>query len=258
MHVCRFRFSIPLFMLAFSILIAYASSSSYKGHPCGVSTSTNSSSIVRNNAYVALERTTEIRLVNGVAQVSTTGRSLIGRDEAGRTVSVLFPEGQFADAYQHPLAIMISDPALRMRVHENPRTKIAMIFRDTTSARRKHTRNTCGGSSRRPGQANAGFSRAGLTLISTRQLPQRQINGMTAIGTQSVFKPLGGVASPILRIVSETWYSPELHINVLSSSFDPRVGESITEVTDIKASSPDPSYFKLPAGFRVTGVLPVQ
>jgi hypothetical protein len=258
MHVCKFSSSIPLLMLALSTLIGYASSSSHNGQPCGISRNTNSSSIVRNNPYVALERTTEIHLLNGVAQVSTTGRSLVGRDETGRTVSVIFPEGQFGDAYQNPLAIMISDPALHMRIHENPRTKIATVLRRTTSAQQKSTANTCSGSFTRSDATDTRFSSAGLTLISTRQMPKRTVNGISAVGTQNIFKPLGSNEASPVRIVSETWYSPELHITVQSSSFDPRFGESITEITDLVPRPPDPRYFKIPPGYRISEILPAQ
>ena len=59
------------------------------------------------------------------------------------------------------------------------------------------------------------------------------------------------MSAPI-EIVSETWYSPELHTMVLRKHSDPRVGETTFRLTDIKRNEPDASLFQAPAGTKIS------
>jgi hypothetical protein len=85
-------------------------------------------------------------------------------------------------------------------------------------------------------------------------MPYREINGIAASGIKKIFVPLVTSESSMVRIVAETWYSPELGINVLSTSFDPRVGGSITEITDIRRKPPDLRYFEIPDEYQITTI----
>jgi hypothetical protein len=116
---------LPIVVLVCFILIIQAGSQAHTIEGVfGASKDGDNSVLVRNNPYVALERTTEIRLVNGAAEVKMSGKSLVGRDELGRTVSVLFPDREYnGGPNKKPLSIMILDPVLHRRIHENPRTR---------------------------------------------------------------------------------------------------------------------------------------
>jgi len=48
-------------------------------------------------------------------------------------------------------------------------------------------------------------------------------------------------------ITSEEWYSPDLHVVMLKKQNDPRTGETILRLTDIKRVEPDPLMFHVPA-----------
>jgi hypothetical protein len=62
--------------------------------------------------------------------------------------------------------------------------------------------------------------------------------------------PAGAVGnSKAIESVRERFYSPELKMTVFSRSADPRSGEQIYKLTDIKRSEPDAALFKAPAGF---------
>ena len=54
------------------------------------------------------------------------------------------------------------------------------------------------------------------------------------------------------QIVSERWYSPELHIVVMGKRSDPRTGEMVYRLTNISRSEPARSLFDAPADFTVT------
>jgi hypothetical protein len=59
-----------------------------------------------------------------------------------------------------------------------------------------------------------------------------------------------GNEKPIV-IVSEKWTSPELMLTVYARDFDPRSGETLYKLTNLKRGEPDASLFKVPADFKV-------
>jgi hypothetical protein len=251
---------VPILVLVCSIVTIHADSQAHKIEgACRTSKHADKSVLVRNKSYVALERATEIRLVNGAAEVRTSGKSLVGRDESGRTVSVLFPDGEYnSGPNEKPLSIMISDPVLHRRIHENPRTRVATIVVDKNISGSRDNSEGCKGFPKAADETNSGLLSSGLALISTEKMPSREINGIAAIGIKKIFVPSVTSESSMVRIVAETWYSPELGINVLSTSFDPRVGDSITEITDIRRKPPDLRYFEIPDGYQITTASTVQ
>jgi len=64
--------------------------------------------------------------------------------------------------------------------------------------------------------------------------------------------PVGQIGNdrPI-QVVSETWYSEELQMVILSRHSDPRVGESEYRLTNISRTEPAASLFEVPAGYRM-------
>jgi hypothetical protein len=50
--------------------------------------------------------------------------------------------------------------------------------------------------------------------------------------------------------VFERYYSPDLKMTVYSKRSDPRSGETIYRMTEIKRSEPDASLFRVPSGFN--------
>jgi hypothetical protein len=54
-----------------------------------------------------------------------------------------------------------------------------------------------------------------------------------------------------IQIVSERWYSPDLHVDVMTRRSDPRTGEQITRLINIIRSEPDASLFQVPAGYQI-------
>ena len=80
------------------------------------------------------------------------------------------------------------------------------------------------------------------------------ISGVPADGTRTtVTIPAGqiGNAQPI-QIISETWYSPDLQITVLSKRSDPRSGERVFQLNSLSRAEPPSTLFVVPADFKVT------
>ena len=90
--------------------------------------------------------------------------------------------------------------------------------------------------------------------IKHEDLGTQTIEGVSAQGKrETVTIPAGQIGNerPI-EIVTETWFSPELHTMVLRKHSDPRLGDSTYRLTDIKRNEPDASLFQPPPGTKVS------
>jgi hypothetical protein len=90
--------------------------------------------------------------------------------------------------------------------------------------------------------------------VKHEDLGTQTIEGVSAQGKrETITIPAGEIGNerPI-EIVTETWFSPELHTMVLRKHFDPRMGDSSYRLTDIKRNEPDAALFKPPAGAKVS------
>jgi hypothetical protein len=55
-----------------------------------------------------------------------------------------------------------------------------------------------------------------------------------------------------INIVSERWYSQELHVLVLSKHSDPRLGETVYKLTNINRAEPLHSMFEVPTDYSIS------
>jgi hypothetical protein len=88
--------------------------------------------------------------------------------------------------------------------------------------------------------------------IKHEDLGTQTIEGVSAEGKRdTVTIPAGQIGNerPI-EIIYETWFSPELRTMVLRKHSDPRVGETVFRLTDIKRGEPDAALFQAPAGAK--------
>lgn len=89
---------------------------------------------------------------------------------------------------------------------------------------------------------------AAKSKAATSSLGQKEFDGVRAEGTltQQVI-PAGeiGNRNPI-TVTTETWYSPELQVTVYSRHNDPRRGETIYRLANIRRAEPAADLFKVP------------
>jgi TonB family protein len=88
---------------------------------------------------------------------------------------------------------------------------------------------------------------------NTERLAKQIIDGLECEGTRTVATmPAGAIGNerPI-ETVTETWYSPELQVMILSKRSDPRFGESTYRVTNIVRSEPESSLFQIPSEYTI-------
>jgi hypothetical protein len=85
------------------------------------------------------------------------------------------------------------------------------------------------------------------------KLGTQNMEGVTATGTRyTLAVPAGQLGNDQpLQIVSERWYSAELHMSVLLKRTDPISGSKTLQVSDIRRTEPDAALFSVPADYTV-------
>jgi hypothetical protein len=89
--------------------------------------------------------------------------------------------------------------------------------------------------------------------VKRETLAAQSMHGIMASGTRVTRTiPAGTVGNAqALEIVRETWISDELKVPVMTKVSDPRTGTTVTELTNIDRSPPDPSLFQVPSDYKV-------
>ena len=85
------------------------------------------------------------------------------------------------------------------------------------------------------------------------KLASRTIEGLRADGVRRTMTiPVGAIGNerPIV-VTSEEWTSPELNVQVLSESSDPRTGTSTYKLVNVKRGDPAASLFQVPADYTI-------
>jgi len=89
--------------------------------------------------------------------------------------------------------------------------------------------------------------------VTKTVLGRQMIEGVQAQGTRITRTiPAGQIGNiqPIV-ITTESWYSPDLKVLVMSKSNDPRMGETTYKLTNIQRSEPAPTLFQAPDDYTV-------
>jgi hypothetical protein len=87
----------------------------------------------------------------------------------------------------------------------------------------------------------------------TESLGHQTIQGVDAEGTRITSTIAAGAIGndrPI-QIITERWYSSDLHINVKMTHSDPRSGQETYQLTGISRAEPAPYLFQVPAGYQL-------
>lgn len=142
------------------------------------------------------------------------------RDAQGRT-RIERPLLTFANAPEFPRVVELDDPGAGTEYILEPQRKLAHRF----------------------------------TLIPVASEPAAS-GAAESLGTWVIqgFRAEGlrvTTAIPAGAIVTETWIAPDLQIVVRQKLIDPRFGESIEELTGIRAGEQDPSLFRVPSDYSV-------
>jgi hypothetical protein len=89
--------------------------------------------------------------------------------------------------------------------------------------------------------------------VKEEQLGTQTIEGLACDGTRTTMTiPAGQIGNerPI-EVVTERWYSPQLHTTVMTRTNDPRMGETVYKLLNIKLDEPAESLFAVPSDYTV-------
>jgi hypothetical protein len=172
-------------------------------------------------------------------QRSTTAS--IARDSLGRTRtdrSLATVGALSAAGGGHERAIVIHDPVAGMSYALDPAS---------------HTARSTAIPAARTAEAHAFEGARHLASAKTEDLGTQVMQGLSVQGkrvTRAIPAGREGNEKEI-DIVTETWYSADLQVVVMSKTSDPRFGESVYQLNAITRAEPDPSLFVLPADYTV-------
>jgi hypothetical protein len=168
--------------------------------------------------------------------VARDSRGRVRREQQLTAIGPVVPEGDVR-------IITISDPVAGVHYSLDPARKVAMRSRPPRMLSVKPA-----GPEIAP-EAPGGSERPD---VRTEQLGTKEFEGVRAEGTRTVATLRAGAIGNLqpIEIVSERWYSPELHVVVYSRRADPRFGETIYRLTNIIRTEPDASLFQVPADYK--------
>jgi hypothetical protein len=195
-------------------------------------------------------------LVTETAQTLSDGNHIrqsttahLVRDSEGRTrrEQSLNGLGALGAPAENVQAVFISDPVAGVSYALNPSNR-------TVSKLAEPGRGRGGRNGKQPPPPDgARWGRGANSADSkTESLGRQTIEGVPADGTritQTIAAGAMGNELPI-QMVTERWYSPDLHMDVLTRRSDPRYGETVTRLTNISRAEPNHALFEPPADYK--------
>jgi hypothetical protein len=93
----------------------------------------------------------------------------------------------------------------------------------------------------------------GGVLTKQEELGEQMVGNTRLQGTKKIWTvsaAMSGTGSAV-EIVDQYRYSPDLSVYLIVQHDDPRTGEQIVAVKDVKRAEPDVSAFAVPARYRI-------
>lgn len=263
----RFRWILAgLLLLVTGIAGAQVSTRAVAG-PAGV-TNTTASAAVKNAPFSADVVTLYDRAVDNGNHIHRETRGKVFRDSQGRmrTDSEIPLVQPGAEKFEH---VTINDPVQKVIINLNPKTKTAMIFHlaQGVGPTAIGMGNVAGApvnlapktAEQKPTPGVISTSKMGAQLYTTsvqtrtEALGSKIIEGVNATGTRTtriIDAGSQGNDKPIVS-VSDTWFSPELKMVVLTETDDGQSGHSSTKLVNITRTEPVAQLFQVPSDYTV-------
>jgi len=220
--------------------------------------------VVTAAPYTATATTESTQVLADGNRIVNKTSSFVARDSQGRTRRETDLHRIGTMQVDSPKTIFINDPASHTQYIFSPGGEATKVIRSESSwkekpqiielrtARERRVKDKVFVTTQ--GVREIQQSKESNEQVKHEDLGTQTIEGVSAQGKrETVTIPAGQIGNerPI-EIVSETWFSPELHTMVLRKHSDPRQGESTYRLTDIKRNEPDASLFQPPAGTKVS------
>jgi hypothetical protein len=203
---------------------------------------------IKNAPYSATAVTESTQTLADGNHISNKSSSFFARDGQGRTRREHSMEMMGRLHVGAPQMVLISDPVSHTEYVLQPEERTARVIKgaeDAAGLMRKKMEMM----HREHSVSPHAEERRG---VKQEDLGTQDIEGVSCQGKRiTVTIPAGkmGNERPI-EITTEIWSSPDLHAVVLKKHNDPRVGETVFRLTNIKLGEPDPALFQVPSGYK--------
>jgi len=227
--------------------------------------------IVTAAPYTATAVTETTQILGDGNRIVNKTSALVARDSQGRTRREIALSRIGTLQMDSPKMVFINDPTTHTQYVLTPDQSTKVVKSGTgwstsptiidlhgTADHKRYVEEKviAGGqiiSERRIGRGHSEESAEQQKQIKHEDLGTQTIEGVSAEGKrETVTIPAGAIGNerPI-EIVSETWFSPELHTMIVRKHSDPRVGETTFRLTDIRRNEPDAALFQAPPGTKI-------
>jgi hypothetical protein len=217
--------------------------------------------------YSAQAVTQHVQTLADGNRITQTTTNAVARDSKGRVYREESLPGLGNNDGEPPHLALIEDPVAGQHItlDSNSKTAIKMPSAQMKKADEAAARegipplagitldfNTAG-SGQPPQNFTAMKLKADDEKTATTDLGKQTIEGVAAQGTRITRTiPAGEMGNELpIVITSETWYSPDLKVLVMSKSSDPRMGETTYKLTNLSRAEPEPALFQIPADYTV-------
>jgi hypothetical protein len=201
--------------------------------------------VVKGAPYTATASTETTQVLADGNRIVHKQSGLVARDGEGRTRREEVMSGMGPVQVSMPKVIFIHDPVAGAAYILNPDKQTAQVM--------KHDASHGMSMDQMHAKMQKAFAANGdQGDVKTEALGTQQIEGVAAQGTRVTRTiPAGKIGNeqPI-QITVETWVSPDLQTTVVQKRNDPRFGETVFQLTNIKQGEPDASLFQVPSGFK--------
>ncbi|ADW69163.1 hypothetical protein AciX9_2119 [Granulicella tundricola MP5ACTX9] len=202
---------------------------------------------VKGLPYSLVETFTSQRMLADGTKIDNTHEERIMRDSEGRERR---ETSLIKDGKPELTSIFIMDPLNRTSTILMPRMKIAhvnhlpqrKVLTQEEEARGAEARAKAE-AARKEHQAQPGMEDLGAQAIAGVVVEGRR---------RTMVIPAGRMGNDReIKVVTETWTSPELKIILSSTTDDPRLGKMTAVVTEVKRGEPAAALFTIPADYKV-------
>ncbi|MBV9303683.1 MAG: hypothetical protein JOY62_03355 [Acidobacteriaceae bacterium] len=227
--------------------------------------------------YSAEVNTQRVQVLADGNRIEQTTSGSVARDSQGRVRRDEGLPGLTSSNGDAPHFVMIDDPVAQVHWTLDAQTKTAIKMPIPSGkngapgpfgmppipppmAETKSFFYVQGGPAANPGVADQVFIKNSLSPVSPNDhdvsktdLGAQTIEGVRANGTRITRTiPAGriGNVQPIV-ITTESWYSPDLKVLMMSKSSDPRMGETVYKLTNIQRSEPAATLFHPPDDYTI-------
>lgn len=222
--------------------------------------------------YSAQAVTQRVQMLADGNRIEQSTSGSVARDSQGRVRRDEALPGLSGSNGDAPHLVMIEDPVAGVHWTLDAQTKTAVKMPSAKIKALPAKLGTQGAPVLAPAAEDTFFFTAagpgpgpGVQIISKREisadsskvnktdLGTQNIEGVAAQGTRTTRTiPAGTIGNDLpVVITTETWYSPELKVLVLSKTNDPRMGETTYKLTDIQRAEPAASLFQVPDDYTI-------